>query len=103
MGHHAGHLTFSARSFDHSAVDVHWTTGKRERIDVSRIDDFEVVLKSGMLKLRRDTADQPLVLRAQHNFALHDRAARETALSLLRSLTSELDVVLNTVFVTVIV
>src|SRR6185503_3678348 len=44
MGHHARHFTFTARRFDHAAVDVHWTTGKRERIDVSCVNDFECIL-----------------------------------------------------------
>ena len=54
MGHHAGHLAFSARSFDHSAVHVHWTTGKREGVDVSRIDDFEVVIEIRDVEIEKE-------------------------------------------------
>jgi hypothetical protein len=59
VGHHAGHLAFIVRCFDHAAVDVHWPTGQREGVDVSRVDDFEVVIEFGMLKLSRDRIHEP--------------------------------------------
>src|SRR6185369_13687705 len=99
--HHASHLTFSTRRFDHSAVHVHWTTGKRECIDVSRVYDFEVVLKFWMLKLRWNARDEPASYIL--DIALRFRIAQQgkLALSFLRRLASEFNVVLNTVFVAV--
>src|SRR5687768_9988451 len=102
VGHHARHLPFALCRFNHAAIDVHWTTRQRERVDVSRVYDFKVVLKFRMLKLRRNGIDQPpsdffdvaLYLRVAHQ--------RILLLNFLRSTTPKRYVILNTVFVTVI-
>jgi hypothetical protein len=102
VGHHTGHLAFCACRFNHAAIDVHWTTRKRERVDVSRVYDFKVVLKFRVLKLRRDGIHQPPT--DVFNVVLHLRVAhqRKLLLNFLRSTPPKRYVVLNTVFVTVI-
>src|SRR5829696_2376608 len=102
VGHHARHLAFSARSFDHAAVHVHWTTWQREGVDVSRVDDFEVIIKFGVLKFRRDISNEPAsyILHIAANLFVAQQG--KLALGLLCSLTPELYVILNAVFVAVI-
>src|SRR5262249_42092393 len=58
--HHPGHLAFITRGLNHSAVYVHRSARQRERVDVARIDDFEVVTKFRVLKLRRNSREQSL-------------------------------------------
>ena len=88
VGHNTSHLTFSASCFDHSPVYIHWTTGKSEGVDVSRIDDFEIVIKFGMLKLRRDAGDQPppkLVVAQEVIRNIQDMAGDQPVLTEIRA------------------
>src|SRR5215210_559390 len=102
MGHHTGHLTFSARRFDHSAIDIHWTTWKRERIDVSGVDNLEVILKFGMLELRRNGAHQSPTYSFDVTPYFFIAKQGKLLLSLLCGLTPEFHIILNAVFVAVI-
>ena len=58
--HYAGHLAFGPGGLDHSAVHIHRAPRLRERINVARVDDFEVITKLGVLKLGRDRGHQTL-------------------------------------------
>src|SRR5260221_1225202 len=60
MRHYSGDLAFGASRLDHSAVYKHRTTGQRESVDVTGVDNFEVVTKLGMLELRWNRSHQPL-------------------------------------------
>ena len=67
-----------------------------------RVYDFEVILKFGMLKFLWNAGNEPasdILNIASH--CLH-REARKLALSFLRRLAAELDIVLNTVLVAMI-
>lgn len=59
MRHDSGHLAFIASSDNHSAIQIHRPTGKRERVYVARIDNLEVVVKFRMLKLAGIGATKP--------------------------------------------
>ena len=102
VGHHTGHLTFTVRRLDHAAVHVHWTTGQSERVYVSRVYDFEVVLKFGMLKLRWNGSHQPAPYTLHITSHLLVVKQGKLAFGFLGSLPSEFDVILNAKFVVVI-
>ena len=51
VGHNSSHLTFAARRLNHAAIDIHWTTRQRKRVNVARVDDVKRVTKFWMLEL----------------------------------------------------
>jgi len=60
MSHDAGNLSLGSRRLQHAAVEKHGTTRKRERIDVTQIDDVEGIAECRLAEIRRDVLDQPL-------------------------------------------
>jgi hypothetical protein len=56
MRHNRGQFVLVLSQFDQAAVDINGSTGKADRIDVSRIDDSEA---EGNSRLRQ-TASEPL-------------------------------------------
>src|SRR4029453_6031214 len=59
VSHDAGDLAFVLCGFDHSPVDVHRSTRKREGVDFADVDKLERVLELRMAQFRRDDIDEP--------------------------------------------
>src|SRR6476619_853123 len=102
MAHNTRHLTFVARRINHSPVYIHWTTGKCKSIDVTGIHNLEVIMKFGVLKLGRDSADQTLTHAFDVSASLFVTQQRVLLLCCLRRLPSQFHVVLSAKLVTVI-
>src|SRR5436190_11760216 len=102
MGHHSGHFALVAGGLDHSAVDVHWTTGKCKGIDIARVYNFEIVLEFRMLKLARDCTNQTPSDAFHITSNLFIAKQRELLFNFLSCLSTKLCVVLSFVFITVI-
>ncbi len=59
VSHDAGDLAFVLCGFDHSPVDVHRSTRKREGVDFADVHKLECVLELRMAQFRGDDVDEP--------------------------------------------
>ena len=102
VGHNTRHLTFVAGGFNHAPVHVHRPAGQSEGIDVTDIENLEVVLKFRMLKLWRYRRHQSLAHLRNVISGLAVPQNRHLPFSFLRRLPAELDIVLRFELIAVI-
>src|SRR5688572_8169758 len=97
--HHACHLALIPRRFDHPAVYIHRPAGQCKSIDITGVNNLELVIEFRLTKLRRHAGHEPVADRlhiARQLFILKDR---KLLLDLYSRFTPQPYVITNAVFV----
>src|SRR5436190_1658282 len=54
MSHHASHLAFRMRGFNHAPIDKHRAAGKRKGIDIACVDHAELIAEFCVIEFGRN-------------------------------------------------